>query len=409
MSRIGQNNSGLGTFLNPAFYLDDYVFGGYVIFAAFGIPINLLVVGSIIFFQRFHSPRNFTWLGVGFSNIYVLIGFIIDSIYVRLEGSSSWLTYLFELINGLPLLSLVLNLHLTLINRYIMLHYHAWYKKNVTSSLILIVQLCFFLFLFFIVKSNYLFHPTQLQKDFFLNRMMPVLVVIIVGLITLFVLMPFLASKTKIIEQEEPYDKDRYQFVAVRYQKKSGAIEPDDINNFGIHIVANKSADEPIDGESAALEKGTSELNISTSVPVSTEGNNLFTEEPKTDGERITATAEKESVHFIRIRDQRFSRLDLEAADSMFFCAKVYLISMLPGLFSFGILFACDSISEDSISNCPIIARITFYIRCLTLGISSAFFNPIAFVTYSSDFTSAMTQKFSRRSRAKQNQVGRFE
>ncbi len=160
------NNSSLNTFVNPAFYLDEYLSVGYATLAALGIPINLLVAGAIIFQERLHSPRNIIWLGVGFSNVLFLLGFVLDVAYARSEGSAPWQIF-FEMSSGLPIASLVLNLHLSLLNRYVMLHYPLWYKQNVTNSLIVIGQLSSFLLLFLILKGRYFFNPSELQKRIF--------------------------------------------------------------------------------------------------------------------------------------------------------------------------------------------------------------------------------------------------
>jgi len=199
-SMVDESNSSLNTLMNPAYYMDDYLSTGYATLAALGVPVNLLVAGPIIFLKRLHSPRNIVWLGVGFSNILFLLSFLLEVAYARSEGSAPWQIY-FEILSGLPNASLVLNLHLSLLNRYVMLHYPLWYKQNVTNSLIVIGQLCYFLFLFLILKGRFFFNPPELQKEFSLDKLMSSLVWVIIGMATLF--LTFLFSPKNKMEQED--------------------------------------------------------------------------------------------------------------------------------------------------------------------------------------------------------------
>jgi len=68
-----ENNIAL-SLLSPAFFMDEYLTSFHILFAVIGIPLNLLLAGFIIFLERLQSPRNFIWIGIGFSNIFILIG-----------------------------------------------------------------------------------------------------------------------------------------------------------------------------------------------------------------------------------------------------------------------------------------------------------------------------------------------
>jgi len=198
---------------------------------------------------------------------------------------------------------------------------------------------------------------------------MPALVLIIVGLVTLFLTYLFTRHQTKT-EQEDLNANENIDRNNAHKQKDSNTIT---IHSEFLAVRYQKNAD----------------------------GSN------KTDGDNENSG--QESVHFVRVKSFRLSRLDLEAADSMLLSAKAYSAFVFPGLVMFGILLTCDSISVDSISTCSIIARIFFYIRGISLGIHSALFSPIAFVTYSSDFHAVLTQKLSRKSRATRLLPERFE
>ncbi len=307
-SMVDESNSSLNTLMNPAYYMDDYLSTGYATLAALGVPVNLLVAGPIIFLKRLHSPRNIVWLGVGFSNILFLLSFLLEVAYARSEGSAPWQIY-FEILSGLPNASLVLNLHLSLLNRYVMLHYPLWYKQNVTNSLIVIGQLCSFLFLFLILKGRFFFNPPKLQKEFSLDKLMSSLVWVIIGMATLF--LTFLFSPKNKMEQEDLNANEN---------------------------VSHHDVKEPIntDGNSANKQKDSNVISIHDEYSAVRYQKNV-------DGPNATKSdtdnSGRESVHFVRIKSIRLSRLDLEAANSILFSAKAYSAFVFPGLVLFGILF----------------------------------------------------------------------
>lgn len=125
--------------LNPVFFMDKYLASIHILFAALGVPFNLLVAGIIIFVKRLHSPRNFIWLGIGMSNIFILISFVLEVCFSKMDSSQSW--FYFSKMSGLPFGSLIINFHLSLLKRYVSIHYHSWHKKNVTNQMIVASQI----------------------------------------------------------------------------------------------------------------------------------------------------------------------------------------------------------------------------------------------------------------------------
>lgn len=336
MKGIGDNSS--ITLLHPAFYMDNYLPIVYVIFIAFGIPINLLVAGVIIFLKRLHSPRNIIWLGVGFSNIFMLFSFIFEIIYSRMENANSYSWKMFvNLTAGLPPASLFVNLHLSLLNRYVSFHYPAWYKRNITNSRIIIGQIVSFVLIFLILKGrfrHYLFDPMFEPELFSLDNIIPLIIMNTLGMIITYLIYRIVFAKANITER----DHIEQSHFAVRYQK---------------------CAEDP---------------------------NGIKHED------------EDESVHFIRIGGKRVSRMEMEASSSMFFSVKSFCAFGFPVLFSFIILFIfCIRVpdGESSSTFCSVYSRIAHYIRGILLGFYSSFFNPVSFVIHSSDFISVLCQKIS--------------
>jgi len=145
-------------------YIDDvhYVFN--IIFALVGIPINLLIMGVIVLFKRFHLPRNFIWLGIGMSNVLILAShlLIVQSI---LWGSSLstralhiWFVVLSDAVQ-------TWNVFFAVLERHVCIHYPKWHKILFTTTSITVAQLSSFVILFLV------FGITQLQifQDIFMS------------------------------------------------------------------------------------------------------------------------------------------------------------------------------------------------------------------------------------------------
>ena len=164
-SSVEETNFAL-TLPSPAFFMDEYLTSFQILFAAIGIPLNLLLVGFIIFLERLQSPRNLIWIGIGFSNIFILVGFVLEAIFSKMEPSQSWLCY--NMIGGLPFGSLVINLHLSLFNRHVNLHYSSWHKRHVTNRLIVTTKIVCFILFFLIFKGHYF------ASNFSLREMLPI-------------------------------------------------------------------------------------------------------------------------------------------------------------------------------------------------------------------------------------------
>lgn len=110
-----------------------------LICAAIGIPLNGLIAMIIITSERLHRPRNIFWLGVTFSNLFALATSLVE--FSALYGASEAACTVYVLLLGIPYATLLLNLLLALMDRFVAITYPMWHKDKVTSKVIFVVQI----------------------------------------------------------------------------------------------------------------------------------------------------------------------------------------------------------------------------------------------------------------------------
>lgn len=309
--------------LDTANYIqDDFLYFCHIIMVTIGIPFNILVIGIIVFFKRpYHLPRNFTWLGIEISNIFLLGTHLMEHLYVRWwssspsRGLSTWLV---------PLSFAVQMCHFLLIavpERFIFLTYPNWHKRRITTRFILTLQFGSYLFIFMVLVGvmmnleNYEEYMTQLISSWnfkliasFILGFFPVILIVQVG---------FVRFKTK----------QNFQNIKV--------------------------------------------INL----------NSLF-EEQQQDCEMIgTDDNQHQRISFlVHMEDtQQANPLELEAARSVYFITKVYLLFMAPICISFYIVSACLQDNADHYDdnvNCSSYIRGFYYTAGLLSCFHSSIVNP---------------------------------
>ena len=147
--------------MDPALYLDEYLSGVHLICGGVGIPFNLLVGSFIISLQRLHTSRNLLWIGVGLSNLFILMFHFLE--VLAAQWSSSIVRDICAWFNGLPYLTLLLTSFLSLLERYFCVKHSAWYKNHVTNGRIVASQLGSFIFLFLAFKGRHLFGAVPIR------------------------------------------------------------------------------------------------------------------------------------------------------------------------------------------------------------------------------------------------------
>jgi len=155
-STISSNNSDGFQFglaydpLDSAYYIGDFLYVCQLIFVIVGIPLNLLLVGIIVFLKRLHLQRNFIWIGVGISNIAVLATHLMEYLSVRWKTSFSSKN-LCAVLLIVSIASQTWNFAIATLERHILLTYPEWHKRNITIRFVKVVECGSFLFLLFLM------------------------------------------------------------------------------------------------------------------------------------------------------------------------------------------------------------------------------------------------------------------
>ncbi len=113
----------LNSLLDTTHYVDDLLYYSHIVAAVIGIPFNLFLIGIIVVLRRLRLCRNFTWIGIGLSNIYILIFELMVDVSVRWKSSPltrSTLFWIAILCNATQSISLLL----ALLERHISITYH---------------------------------------------------------------------------------------------------------------------------------------------------------------------------------------------------------------------------------------------------------------------------------------------
>ena len=136
--------------------MDSFLLTANNIFCGvFGIPLNVSLAAYIMLTPRLHRTRNIVWLGVAFSNVLLLFQHLLEFYVYSFQNETA--KKIFTLLSGLPVASLMLNLFLSLIDRYVSIALSAWYKRNVTITWIVSGQSGCFSILCVLTKGPYLF------------------------------------------------------------------------------------------------------------------------------------------------------------------------------------------------------------------------------------------------------------
>ena len=127
----GSHQTNFEELLNYFPYIDGYLKTSHLIMTAIGIPLNLGVIALVVGMKRLHLQRTFTWLGVGFANVFLLLYHLIEL------HSVSWPSPVAKkicfAIRGLPYMVLLLGNLLSFLERQICIKYSKWYKLHITN------------------------------------------------------------------------------------------------------------------------------------------------------------------------------------------------------------------------------------------------------------------------------------
>ena len=148
--------------LDPSLYFDDFLSMFHLMCAGIGIPLNFGVAIIIVGSRRLRSHRTVTWLGVGFSNIFLLTFHGLEVLAVHWPKSVA--SQICSSIHDLIFPTLVLGSFLYLLERQLCLKFSSWYKSHATSYWYVVAgQIGSFVILLLAIKGRLLFGAEPFQ------------------------------------------------------------------------------------------------------------------------------------------------------------------------------------------------------------------------------------------------------
>ena len=169
-----------GSSISTSLLMDNFLATNHLVCNLIGLPLNLVTAAYIVFKSRLHQTRNILWLGVAFSNVLVLLNHLVESYVHQFQSETAKNIFIF--FAGLPYSSLMLNLFLSLVDRYVRVAHSVWYKRKVTITLIVSGQIGCFSILCVLMKGPYLIEIIHFSSQFTMTELK---IVSIVGFVTL--------------------------------------------------------------------------------------------------------------------------------------------------------------------------------------------------------------------------------
>ena len=120
----------------PTLY--HYQIVAHLTLIAIGCPPNLFIVYVIACYKQLHKPRSILVFGSCLANFFTLLTISCELVahYTRSEMAC----VIFVAITGIAYTSLLGNMLLSLIDRYVSISYPLWYRSNITIHRVIIIQ-----------------------------------------------------------------------------------------------------------------------------------------------------------------------------------------------------------------------------------------------------------------------------
>lgn len=334
VSSISSDNSTQEWLLDPGAYLDDYLIVSHFTFAAIGIPLNVCVVGIFLGFRRLRSQRHFSWLGVGFSNIFLLVSHLLEALAAY--SSSPIALQLCSCFLDLAFPCLLLNYFLSLLERHFCLKHSTWHKAKVSMGWIVTCQVGSFLILCLALKGRHLLEAFPFQWQMSPSD---------INVASSFIVAGFFMCIVAQAAVWTTSNQARFTFVI----------------DTGTEL---RQINEP-----------SKEKSVTT-----------------VEDER-EATCEKVSSPFVHIGEKRISRLDLEAAHSLTISFVTLMIGTIPALVTLIFMAACIQATAPGVRpDCIHLVVTVYYLREFILA-HSAILSPIIVVSRSREVRSALRDR----------------
>ena len=335
--------------------LNNFLAANHIVCNVIGIPLNLLTAAFITLSPRLHQTRNILWLGVAFSNVLVLSTHLVE--FYAYQFQSETAKKIFSLAAGLPYASLMLNLFLSLVDRYISIAHSAWYKRKVTITWIVSGKIGCFSIVCLLIKGPYLldFIPLPSEVTF-----MEIKIFSVIGTIPLMMCIVgqiFVYFKVKCYLTLE---KEKDIPIMVLFNRRTENLQVRNTQFTDGELQKENSLDDFHDGWTATAS--------------------------------ITPQNAITSPYFIQIGNQAISRLELEASRNALNSVTFFLLLALPNFATamFAINADCLPATFSIGEHCSKYLWAFAYTRGLML--IYPVINPIMFTTCSHDLLQALNR-----------------
>lgn len=278
--------------------MDRFLASGHLICVLFGIPINLVIILFIVAQRHLRrQPRNIIWIGICFSNISVLFTNIIE--LIGFFSPEMELCHIRFLLIGYPVASLLMNHLFSLVDRFISIFHSVLYRRRVTVRLVLGIQVVAFILLFLLMKPHYIFGLIQvrcnvvppLDRTIYFGFISFLVTLCLTGQLTLY----FMIKKhLKLPSSNGGNDTTTNAVVGAR------ALE----RNISQHNPSRAPAKDNND-----------EITISPEEAVKALGQH-----------EVSCNVMKNNRHFVKIRQEMVSRLELEATQNVILSVGLILL-----------------------------------------------------------------------------------
>ena len=303
-------------------FMDKFSTCAQLLCVLFGIPANLVIILLIIFRRHLrHQPRNTIWIGIGVSNILFLFANLLELIGFYSTEASDLCRIRFFLI-GFPVASLMMNHILSLADRYLSIFHSAWYRRCVTVRWVFGIQLTAFILLFFLMKPHYIFRlipvnctfVPSLDKATYFGFIFFFLILCLTGQLTLY----FMIKKHLMLPCT-----NAHQHTYRCYDTTANGIRATaPTRKIQKQKDSNRAIPNSIDGDIFIAPEEAVRL---LSQPVK------------------TSYAMKKNQHFVRIRNQMVSRLELAATRNVILSVGIMLLFTLPWIISSILSLICNA------------------------------------------------------------------
>ena len=361
-------------------FMDTFIASGHLLCALFGIPLNMTIILFIVTLRRLRrQPRNIVWIGIGVSTIFVLFTNLLEPIVFYSNTESTELCHIHFFLVGFPGASILMNNCLSLADRYFSIFHSVWYRRCVTVRLVLGIQLAAFITLFFLMKSHYIFGLIQVKC----NVVHPLDRTIYIGFFAFFLILCLSGQIT----------------VFLMIKKHLVATTNVGSTNGCNDTTTNASAE-------------STPRDIQQNSHHSTD-NHLFIIPPEEAVRSLGFQTESKSImknnsHFVRIRDQMVSRLELEATRNVILSVGIMLLFTSPWIITSVLAEICNTgyfiswakdegeAREPFVEQCSPYFWATSYTRLILL-IGHSIYQSIFSVIRSKDFSAVLGRALGRR------------